>query len=480
MHASVTILPHDLPSFVTTDHQQSWLSQPQSSRPPLPTPPSPSTFGDHHDTDFVLFPATEVDSRPVPRRHANTVPSPATSHITRSPAHPAAFTSPQSTTSLNGSDPRLHSPHSVSPIQNPRVSGLIHGTGSTASSPSQGFHHGLPSTVPAHRYYAASAPSSSTDLHLQQHLQQLQSRSPRGRPPVPLFSQSTGNIPQATSSVSNTFVQTPIEGSSPSSGPPSPFSLTVTDSDMSTDFDFDFTASAAEASANMFDDYTTMTAFETVNGDHASGSSIQTVSPKDIMVDSMSAPPSTTLTDLTTPGTSYEQSPWIAGTSEMSPLFSESDLDADAAEWPSLFGTEHAEDFTVKNRSASATSVPQYTVTASPVATAPKMSRTGSSPGQSSRSSHGQSAAPTTPNTGSRHSFTSGVSSRRRDKPLPAITVEDPNDTIAVKRARNTMAARKSRQKRMERTEALEAAIEGLEAEVEHWKGIALARGHVE
>ena len=51
--------------------------------------------------------------------------------------------------------------------------------------------------------------------------------------------------------------------------------------------------------------------------------------------------------------------------------------------------------------------------------------------------------------------------------PLPAITIEDPNDTVAVKRARNTLAARKSQEKHQERTEALLSQVNISEEEAE-------------
>jgi len=53
--------------------------------------------------------------------------------------------------------------------------------------------------------------------------------------------------------------------------------------------------------------------------------------------------------------------------------------------------------------------------------------------------------------------------------------VEDPSDTIAMKRARNTLAARKSRERKAIRFEELEERIAKLEAERDHWKEIALA-----
>jgi hypothetical protein len=45
-----------------------------------------------------------------------------------------------------------------------------------------------------------------------------------------------------------------------------------------------------------------------------------------------------------------------------------------------------------------------------------------------------------------------------------------------MKRARNTLAARKSRQRKMQRFEELEDKIAKLEAERDHWKNIALRR----
>jgi len=69
-----------------------------------------------------------------------------------------------------------------------------------------------------------------------------------------------------------------------------------------------------------------------------------------------------------------------------------------------------------------------------------------------------------------KHSSVSGVGSKKRDKPLPPIVVEDPNDTVAMKRARNTLAARKSRQKKMEKVEELQAKIEVLEKDRDYWR----------
>lgn len=245
--------------------------------------------------------------------------------------------------------------------------------------------------------------------------------------------------------------------------------LTLTHSDVSSDGMFDFNNSgvplAPDSTDGLFDaslDFGTH--FEPINDPaSAQSSNVLTVSPKDLMVDSMSAPPSGAYTDLTTPGTSAYDSPFMANSTETSPLFTEESFADDPDKWPSLFDPiEEEPDKGPVSHFAG--------VSPSPTCVAPKMSRNASSPGQSSpRSSHQ-----------GRHSFASGVASKRRDKPLPAITVDDPNDTVAVKRARNTMAARKSREKRVERTEQLISQVRHLEAEVEHWKNIAMGMGHDE
>lgn len=76
-----------------------------------------------------------------------------------------------------------------------------------------------------------------------------------------------------------------------------------------------------------------------------------------------------------------------------------------------------------------------------------------------------------------RPSIIAGVSSRKRSAPLPAIIVEDSNDTVAVKRARNTLAARKSREKKNQKMEELCDEINRLNEQVEYWKRKALEAG---
>ncbi|KAI9151342.1 Cross-pathway control protein 1 [Paramyrothecium foliicola] len=63
---------------------------------------------------------------------------------------------------------------------------------------------------------------------------------------------------------------------------------------------------------------------------------------------------------------------------------------------------------------------------------------------------------------------------RRPEKPRPPIIVDDPSDVIAMKRARNTLAARKSRERKVQRAVDLEERINKLKQERDHWKNIAL------
>lgn len=435
---TATIPPHDFQSFVT-DHHKRWLTQPQSPR-------LLATSSDHthnQEADFVLFP-TPTDLRQARRPIER---APATSRTTPNLRIGSAYHGQK-----QHRQNLTQQASSASPIQNPRVSGLSQDTGSIASSTSQQSN-----PTGQQHFYASSAPSSSIALLQQQ-----------PRPPVPLFTcNSTGNLQgQRTTNMS----QSPYPEGRWSRNHPHPSRLTTHPADILFEF-ADFQASPDESpdvsfySSADFDLHQLQT-FDSISHPAPASDSVQTISPKDIMVDSLSAPPSTTYTNLTTPGTSYlDDSPgYMATSTDTSPLFASDNLGPDADYWPPLFNddsNQHVADDAAHDG-----------VTESPsnVHVAPMMSRHDSSPGQSSsRSSHQ-----------GRHSFTSGVNPRRRDKPLPVITVDDPHDTVAVKRARNTMAARKSRQKRVERNDELVTQVAELEKKVDYWKQIALSRGHEE
>jgi len=189
----------------------------------------------------------------------------------------------------------------------------------------------------------------------------------------------------------------------------------------------------------------------------SNGTSNGTVSPKDLFNDNnASIPPSTAFTDLTTPGSALLDTPDDAY--ETSPLFHDT-MTADACTngpWFSLFPDS------VDNK---------------PSPPEAPMSRTVSSgshvvvhPGGESRKRSSTQYSPMT--TSARPSSTAGV--HKREKTLPPIVVDE-SDTVALKRARNTAAARKSRDKKVRERESLEGRIEELESEVEHWKALALA-----
>lgn len=175
----------------------------------------------------------------------------------------------------------------------------------------------------------------------------------------------------------------------------------------------------------------------------------------------MSAPNSTALTALTSPSI-YDESPDMHDGYDVSPNFGSSDFDsATSKNWFSLFPQENPpteQDLELQAQTSPDSKSDELEVLE--LGCTPARRKSGHSPQSGTM----------------RHSSVSGVSSRKRDKPLPPIIVEDPNDVIAMKRARNTLAARKSRERKAQRFEDLEEKIRSLEAERDHWKKIAL--GH--
>ena len=436
--STATIPPSRIQSFAT-DSLQTWPPQSQSPRHHQPSPRT--TNLSYENSDFVLFPTTATDSRPLTpqaRRHSERVQ--ATSRTIPNQSQRSTY---------YGQQYRQNSTHqpesvSVSPAQNPRVSRVVHGTGSPSTSPSIQYS---PYNGQQSNFYANSAPSSTASLHQQ---------DARVRPQVPLFYNSTGSTPQT-----NMAHQDHFEGISP----PKESKGHSSDLTSSPDGMFDFNAfpsGTESATDGLFNSSLEFSSdYNGINIPEATLSpDAPTVSPSDLdlVVDSISAPPSGAFTDLPTPATSILESPYVANSANPSPLFTDNlSLDDDPDQWAPLFND-------VEERAAKVPASPYTSYVA------PKMSRNDSSPGQSSTRSSNQG----------RHSFTAGVAPKRRNVPLPPIVVEDKNDIVAVKRARNTLAARKSREKRVERSDALSKRVNELEEEVEQWKGIALSLGYIE
>jgi hypothetical protein len=188
------------------------------------------------------------------------------------------------------------------------------------------------------------------------------------------------------------------------------------------------------------------------------GANPGTISPKDLLNDSV--PSSSSFTNLTTPGSTLLDTP---DDFQTSPLFDNMSNDAS---WFSLFPDANNDDVSV----------------------APKMERTSSStivvhPGGEGntrkRSSTFQTLPPTPFSPATRMSDVAGVAARKRDKPLPPIVVDE-SDPVALKRARNTAAARKSRAKKVQERDTLENQIAALQAQVDFWKQKAISLGAVD
>jgi len=198
-----------------------------------------------------------------------------------------------------------------------------------------------------------------------------------------------------------------------------------------------------------------------MNLSSSSSTNTGTVSPQDLLVRDpfASAPNSTAFTNLTSPS-AYGESPEYNDNFDVSPFIGNNgDLDNALVgdPWYPLFPQEDQVDQSQVDQSPL---LPEEELEVSEHLRSTQRRRSGTA---------------TSPTSGA-HSSVSGVNSRKRDKPLPPIIVEDPNDTVAMKRARNTLAARKSRQRKMQRFDELEEKIAKLESERDHWKEIALRR----
>ncbi|CAK7211073.1 General control protein [Sporothrix eucalyptigena] len=198
----------------------------------------------------------------------------------------------------------------------------------------------------------------------------------------------------------------------------------------------------------------------------SSASNLGTVSPNDLLLQDpfMSAPNSAALTSLTSPS-DFNDSPY-GDSFDVSPNFGGNDFDAAGHDtWFPLFAQD------------SSTQVAAGPV-AGGVSASPASRPVDEIEGSETTPSRRKSSHSRSPSTSQhKHSTSSGVnSSRRRDKPLPPIIIDDPTDIVAMKRARNTLAARKSRERKALRVEELEEKIAKLEAERDHWKKMALGQ----
>ncbi|KAF1840837.1 uncharacterized protein K460DRAFT_294869 [Cucurbitaria berberidis CBS 394.84] len=211
-----------------------------------------------------------------------------------------------------------------------------------------------------------------------------------------------------------------------------------------------------------------VSAFTAINDHSVGAGSTRTVSPKDIFSDAFgSAPPSAAFTNLTSPD--IDQSPFISDSFECSPMFQGEPIISNTSDWFSLFPEEETKAAEPAYAHAAISLPLERTISSQ------SMERSGSSSTDSplvlDSSFRRKSSVTNSP-------ATNGISkARRRKGPLPVISV-DPGDKVALKRARNTLAARESRQRKFDHVSDLERRNSELEAEIEKWKSIAIAHGY--
>jgi general control protein GCN4 len=163
-------------------------------------------------------------------------------------------------------------------------------------------------------------------------------------------------------------------------------------------------------------------------------------------------------------------SPYINDSFETSPMFNGESLMASDT-WFSLF-PEQDTDY-VTPSALTAPVAPALERTISTNSTGKSSASSANSPLVLETSSHRRKSS----TTGSPATNASISKARRRKGTLAPIMV-DPADKVALKRARNTLAARDSRQRKFDHVSSLEKRNAELEAEVEKWKNIAIAQGY--
>ncbi|KAI1079940.1 cross-pathway control 1 [Whalleya microplaca] len=433
-YPSATIPPQDFPVFTTDSHQSPW---PPSSAQSLPAQSAQPPSFPHHSPqqDFVLF-----DQAPPRRTNVNRTAS--------SPASAAALGS------LNNAN-RRHSAQltsgSASPsLQNHQVARIIQATGHQTSSTAftNRYHPPAQNHQDQQQFYASlSAPSSTTAANQQNR---------PARPPVPLFIQGVGNQQPAG--------KMDLQGKSPVSVARNFPSSHKTDAMGNLE---DFTAFGGGASTTAYSS-PAVPGYDLNVSSASSTSNMSTVSPQDLLIREpfTSAPNSTQFTNLTSPSI-YNESPEFNDSSyEVSPNFGSNDFDKGAQDvWFPLF--PQGENITGQASAADNSPAEQFEeleVVEETVQPQP----------QQPRRNAGSSSSPPARSHG-RHSSVAGVNARRA-KPLPPIVVEDKTNPTAMKRARNTLAARKSRQRKAQRLEDLEETIVELRKEIDYWKNLALSK----
>ena len=185
-----------------------------------------------------------------------------------------------------------------------------------------------------------------------------------------------------------------------------------------------------------------------------------TISPHDLMREDsliMSNPPSTAFPNLSTPDSGYLESPALASsglnTSPMDDALLDGTLDfGDLESMPPLFPQSSYDQFSQLPSDKLHASSSFTSVNSRPSTGSSPLVRQKSSPGRPPATFHAR-----------KFSETAGINKPKPAKKyLPEIAVNSEDDKETAKRKKNTAAARKSRQRKMEITEQMEAEIQRL------------------
>lgn len=309
---------------------------------------------------------------------------------------------------------------------------------------------------PRQQLYPSPAPSSSTSLP-----------QPQIRPPVPLFSDNSTESMQRSPTMAPFDVTEGTSSQTHNRGVLPPLTALDTDFPLHSFSDVGDVA-LQNSNPSYFSSYgfynldeIPVSALASLGG--VKSQDITTVSPREVEKE-VSAPASSTYTNLETPATTtletpattVDESPSMLFSNETSPFM---ELENNGQNWESLFPDEEHSGSTGYSGSFDTNSpMPPRTNSLT-------MARQESSPGRSS--SH-DSPKPRQP---------SIIKKSRRGGNLKSLT-PDPKDVAAVKRCRNTLAARESRARKAARLETLIRENEQLAADLEEWKRRALSLGY--
>ncbi len=224
---------------------------------------------------------------------------------------------------------------------------------------------------------------------------------------------------------------------------------------MSTEFDTMFLIGGGIPSGDALMDFNDFTHTEITDESPNTG----TVSPSELMrQDSFvfSNPPSTAFPHLSTPDSGYLESPAMASsglnTSPMDDALLDGTLNfSELDSMPPLFPQTSYDQFSQLPSDKLHAGSSFTSVNSRPSNSSSPMVRQKSSPGRPPATFHARKL-----------SETAGINKAKSRKTLPEIKVDSDDDKEVAKRKKNTAAARKSRERRVAITEAMEAEIQRL------------------